>query len=78
MSGNVWEWCRDFYDSQFYNSFPQSLMNVHEAQTVSLRGGSWANKKGGCGFLIVWEALHKHGMIISVSDLFRKKKIAKK
>ena len=45
MSGNVWEWCRDFYDSQFYNSFPQTIMNVHEAQTVSLRGGSWANKK---------------------------------
>jgi formylglycine-generating enzyme required for sulfatase activity len=44
MSGNVWEWVRDYYDEKYYARSPKenpsgALSGVGKV----LRGGSWVN-----------------------------------
>ncbi len=49
MSGNAWEWCHDWYDSNYYNISPSSNPLGPETGSVrALRGGSWNSNKGNC------------------------------
>ncbi len=49
MHGNVWQWCEDWHEKDYYNNSPRvNPLNTKEGSARVVRGGCWGRNAWGC------------------------------